>query len=68
MSGADEGSADQEAVDKILKKVIETYLEHVEETLQRTESVDCGLSSQRETLSRRWQQIRLLLENVKKQV
>lgn len=47
--------------DKILLKALKLYLDSVDEKLKQVEVLDCGLDSQRETLRRRWKQIRLLL-------
>jgi len=51
----------QEAVNTILLKVLRGYLEVAHERLEQVEVLDCGLSSQRDTLVRRWKQIHLLL-------
>ncbi len=51
----------QVAVDEILLKALTTYLDSVHERLGQVKALHCGLPSQRDTLSRRWNQIRLLL-------
>ncbi|MCJ1232371.1 hypothetical protein MMC14_000323 [Varicellaria rhodocarpa] len=51
----------QEAVNVMLVKALKTYLGKVQERLKQVEGLCCGLSSQRDTLSRRWKQIRRLL-------
>ena len=51
----------QAAVNVILVKALKRYLEKVHERLKQVEGLRCGLTSQRDTLSRRWKQIRRLL-------
>ena len=51
----------QVAVDQVLLQVLNSYLGTVHEKLNQVTVLDCGLPSQRNTLSRRWKQIRLLL-------
>ena len=51
----------QVAVNKIWLSALNAYLDHVHERLKQVEALNCGLPSQRDTLSRRWKQIRLLL-------
>ncbi|KAF8846782.1 hypothetical protein BDZ45DRAFT_719250 [Acephala macrosclerotiorum] len=51
----------QVAANKILLKCLNAYLDIVHESLKQVEVLDCGFASQRDTLSRRWKQIRLLL-------
>lgn len=51
----------QTAVNKILLKALKDYLESVHERLRQIEVLHYGLSSQRDTLSRRWTQIHMLL-------
>ena len=68
LNGFDDEKADVAAVNQTLKNVIQSYLDQVDKSLQRLHSLDIGLPSQRETLSRRWQQIRLLLENKMKEL
>jgi len=65
LNGFDEGRQELEAVEQTLEKVIQSHLQQVDVHLKRLDSLDCGLPSQRETLKRRWQQIRILLENRK---
>ena len=51
----------QEVVNTILVKALKNYLERVHERLTQLEVLPCGLSNQRDILSRRWKQIRRLL-------
>ena len=51
----------QGAVDEILLGMLKKYLEGAEGKLKTLKELECGLPSQKETLSRRWNQIRLLL-------
>jgi hypothetical protein len=56
-----EEDKNQMAVDRILLKVLESYLGCVEDSVKQVEALDCGLDSQKETMSRRWKQIHSLL-------
>ncbi len=60
-NGLEDKDKYQAAVDKILLKIFMARLEIVHESLKQVEVLDCGLPSQRDTLSRRWKQICLLL-------
>ncbi|KAH7321503.1 hypothetical protein BKA65DRAFT_512311 [Rhexocercosporidium sp. MPI-PUGE-AT-0058] len=51
----------QVAVNNILLKCLKAYLKIVHDRLKQVEKLDCGNPCQRDTLSRRWKQIRLLL-------
>lgn len=51
----------QMAVNNILLKALKVRLDDVHERLGEIKVLDCGLFSQRNTLSRRWKQISLLL-------
>jgi hypothetical protein len=62
-NGLEDEDKHQEAVNKILLGALATYLDSVHEKLKQIRVLDCGLSSQRDTLSRRWKQIHLLLTN-----
>jgi hypothetical protein len=60
-NGLEDEDKHQEAVDKILLKTLKAHLDSVHERLKQVKVLHCGLSSQRDTLSRRWKQIHLLL-------
>ena len=60
-NGLEDEDKHQEAVDKILLKALKAHLDSVHERLKQVKVLHCGLSSQRDTLSRRWKQIHLLL-------
>jgi len=60
-NGLEDEDKHQADVNKILLKVLKARLDTVLERLKQVEVLDCGLSSQRDTLTRRWKQIRLLL-------
>jgi hypothetical protein len=60
-NGMEDEDEHQVAVNKILLKALKTYLEVVHGRLEQVKVLHCGRSSQRDTLSRRWEQIRLLL-------
>lgn len=62
LNGHDDGK-DQSAVDQLLLKILRPYSKTVEETIKSLAVLDCGLASQRETLSRRWRQIHLILRS-----
>jgi len=59
--GLEDEDKHQVAVNKIWLKALNAYLDSVYEKLEQVEVLDCGLPSQRDTLSRRWKQIHLLL-------
>jgi hypothetical protein len=59
--GIEEKGKYQMTADRILLKVLKQHLGSVDKKLEQVEVLDCGLQIQRETLSRRWKQIRLLL-------
>jgi len=65
LNGQDDEERDQSIVNQFLIKVLNSHLKDAEQKLNRLRKVDCGLASQRETLSRRWKQIRLLLLTTK---
>ncbi|KAH8587570.1 hypothetical protein B0O99DRAFT_526624 [Bisporella sp. PMI_857] len=65
IDGHDNSVADEVLVGSTLKKIIDLYLNHVGERMKQLHNIDCGIPSQREALSRRWNQIRLLLQNAK---
>lgn len=60
-TGLEDGDKHQGAVDGILLKVLNDFANSVDEKLGSLRTLDYGLASQRETLRRRWSQIRLLL-------
>jgi len=60
--GLEDGDRYQSEVDEILMKVFQTFAKDAYRKIQSVKSLDCGLANQRETLSRRWHQIRALLE------
>jgi hypothetical protein len=64
--GLEDGDKFQGAVDEILLKVLKSFAKNADEKVVSIKGLDCGLASQRETLSRRWNQIRLLLRTVMK--
>jgi len=68
LNGFDDGKLDLAAVGQTLRKVIQSHLNQVDENLKLLTGLNCGLTSQRETLKQRWQQIRQLLENQKRQL
>lgn len=51
----------QVAVNQYLLKALEAYLDVAHERLGQLKALDCGISSQREMLKKRWKQICLLL-------
>lgn len=59
--GVEEGDKYQEIVDGILHNALRTHLEHIDVQIQEVEAFTSGLSSQMQTLSARWKQVRLLL-------
>jgi len=60
-NGLDHEDKDQMTANRTLLKALKCYMDRVDEKLKEIEGLHCGLVSQRETLSRRWKQIRLLL-------
>ena len=60
-NGLEDEDKHQVAVNQILLKALKAHLDSVHKRLKQVEVLHCGLSSQRDTLSRRWKQIRLLL-------
>jgi hypothetical protein len=60
-NGLEDNDKHQATVNKILLEVLKTHLDHVHEKLKQVEVLDYGLPIQRDTLKRRWKQIRLLL-------
>lgn len=66
--GLEDGDKYQGAVDQTLLKVLKQFAESAEEKIESVKALDCGLVSQRETLSRRWDQICLLLSTAMKRV
>ena len=60
-NGLEDGDKHQVAVNKILLKALKARLDSVCERLEQVKALDCELSSQRDTLSRRWTQIHQLL-------
>jgi len=62
VSGQDDGEKDQLAVDACLAKILEGYLDYVEEKVERLKMLDSGLDRQRTAVSDRWKQIHLLLK------
>lgn len=62
-NGLEEGDKDQTASDGLLLKALNSYLDIVHERLQQVSVLDHSLSSQKELLRRRWEQIGLLLAN-----
>jgi hypothetical protein len=61
-NGADYGEQDQKDVDHLLLEVLEMYQKDITKTIKEIRGVKEGLSSQRETLSKRWKQLSLLLQ------
>lgn len=60
-NGLEDNDEYQMTTDRILLKALRFYLDIADKKLKLVEVLDCGLDSQRETLSKRWKQIRLLL-------
>ena len=63
--GLDDGEKDQMAVDRLVTKVIQSYLDYVDERVGRVKFLDSDCSTQRETMISRWMQIRVVLEKNK---
>ena len=53
----------QVGVNKILLKALNALLDSADARIEQVKGLDCGLLSQRDTLSKRWNQIRLLLNS-----
>lgn len=66
--GLEDGDKYRGVVNDILLKVLKSYLESVDGKLESIKVLDCGLDSQRKTLSTRWTQIRLLLCTAMKRI
>jgi hypothetical protein len=62
VSGNDDGEKDQDAVNEVLKRVLEEYRADVQARLGEVEESDVGMECQRDTLRRRWEQIDRLLQ------
>lgn len=65
-NGLEDGDKHQEAVDAILLEVLKSFFQSADEKLESIQVLVCGLASQRDTLSRRWNQIHLLLSTAMK--
>lgn len=63
VGGQDDGEKEQPAVDACLAQILDGYLDHVEEKMERLTMLDSGLDSQRTALSNRWKQIHYLLKS-----
>ncbi|KAL2075934.1 hypothetical protein VTL71DRAFT_877 [Oculimacula yallundae] len=62
ISGSDEGEKDQAKVDQVLLKLLTKYQADTVKKLRLVSILEEGTADQRDTLSRRWQQIGLLLQ------
>ena len=62
VDGTADGRDSQDEVDAILAGVIKRQKEEAQKSIERISKLRKGLDSQRETLSRRWKQIFLLLD------
>lgn len=60
-TGLEDRDKHQAAVDEILLKVMGKFANSADEKLDSIAALDCGLASQRETLRKRWNQVRLLI-------
>jgi hypothetical protein len=67
-TGLEDGDQYQETVDEILLEILTAFTEKAGETLVSIKGLACELPSQRETLSRRWNQIRPLLNTAMKRI
>jgi len=67
-AGLEDGDKHQGTVDEILLKVLKKFGKSADEKIEFIKALGCGLVSQRETLSRRWNQIRLLLSTAMKRI
>ena len=56
VNGLDDGEMNQAEVDQLLGKVLRLHIRYVLEMVARVSVINCGLSSQRETLCRLWKQ------------
>jgi len=61
IDGSDDGEAIQATVDQLVINVLLEFNSHVSEMLLKVSKIDSELAGQ-ETLSERWEQIRLLLQ------
>jgi hypothetical protein len=61
VDGLDDGEEGQARVDQLLVKVLYQFNSHISEMLSKVSKIDSELAGQ-ETLSKRWEQIRLLLQ------
>jgi hypothetical protein len=57
----DDGDEYQAIVDRILMDALNPFLNDACEKIKQVDALDCGLSSQKEILRKRWKQIHLLL-------
>lgn len=62
VNGEDDGETDQPTVDRLLFQVLHSHLDQVKEMVKALGVLDCGLKSQRATLTQRWNQLHFLLE------
>lgn len=62
-NGLEGSEKSQRDVDDILAKQLTPYLDVIGDTLKQVEDSKDGMASQRETLKRRWDQIRILFTN-----
>lgn len=62
VEGMDEGEADQERVDGVLRRLIGDYVATAKEKVEELRREEAGLAEQRLTLERRWLQIIRALE------
>jgi hypothetical protein len=60
-NGLEDNDKDRTTVDLVLLEALKSYLDSVDEKLKQIAGLDCGLESQKETLSSRWKQIQQLL-------
>lgn len=61
VEGLDDGEHMQARVDQLLVKVLYQFKSHALDMLAKVSKIDSGLAGQ-ETLGKRWEQIRLLLQ------
>ena len=61
-NGADYGEQDQKDVDHLLLEVLKRYQNDATRTIKKIGGLKEGLPSQRDTLSKRWKQLHLLLQ------
>ncbi|KAF8853952.1 SET domain-containing protein [Acephala macrosclerotiorum] len=62
VDGSDDGDEDEEAVNKVLLKVLMRYKKDADKTFKQVRAIKDGEASHRDTLSRRWKQIGDLLQ------